>query len=130
MNKIDEFYYLKKIHEGLGTKDDSLVQVDSTNIRVEGEKQPKLKAKIEIHIRNMNSKKAAFYMETLLKGGRGVPDNRVSDEIEKEICFLIKRIASRRLDDLRNEIKKDFGLTDKEWEIMKEKERIGEGEKG
>lgn len=129
MNKVDEFYFLKRIYEGLGTKDDSLVQVDSTNINVEGEKQPKLIAKMGIHIRRMDSRKAAFYIETLLKGVRGVPENRVSDEIEEQICSMLKRIAFRKLNDLKDEIKKDFSLTDKEWVTMRKRERIEEGRK-
>lgn len=129
MNKIDEFYYLKRIHEGLGTKDDSLVQIDSTNINVEGEKQPKLIAKVEIHIRKMDSRKAAFYIEKLLKGER-VPDNRISDEIEEQVCSMIKRVAYHKLNDLRDEIKKDFSLTDEEWETMRKRARIEGGRKG
>ena len=129
MNKVDEFYFLKRIYEGLGTKDDSLVQIDSTNINVEGEKQPKLIAKIGIHIRRMDSRKAAFYIETLLKGVRGVPENRVSDEIEEQTCSMLKRIAFRKLNDLKDEIKKDFNLTDKEWVTMRKRERIEEGRK-
>lgn len=129
MNKVDEFYFLKRIYEGLGTKDDSLVQIDSTNINVEGEKQPKLIAKIGIHIRRMDSRKAAFYIETLLKGVRGVPENRVSDEIEEQTCSMLKRIAFRKLNDLKDEIKKDFSLTDKEWVIMRKRERIEGGKK-
>ena len=123
MNKVDEFYYLKRINEGLGTKADPLIQVDSTNINIEGEKQPKLIAKIGIHIRRMDSKKAAFYIEGLLAG------KRVSDEIEEQVCSIIKRIAYHKLNDLRDEIKKDFNLTDEEWEVMRKRERLEEGMK-
>ena len=110
MNKVDEFYYLKRIYEGLGTKSDSSVQVDSTNINVEGEKQPKLIAKIGIHIRKMDSKKAAFYIEGLMAG------KRISDEIEEQTCSTLKRLAYDRLIYLKDEIKRDFNLTDKEVE--------------
>ena len=120
MNKVDEFYYLKRIYEGLGTKSDSSVQVDSTNINVEGEKQPKLIAKIGIHIRKMDSKKAAFYIEGLVAG------ERTSDEIEEQTCSLLKRLAYNRLINLKDEIKRDFDLTDKEWEVMRKRERLEE----
>ena len=120
MNRIEEFYLLKKIYEGLGIKGDSAIEVVSTNINLEGEKQPKLKASQEIHIKRYNNRKIAEYIDGLLKG------QRTSDDIKENICNLIRRKTYQKLNELKAEIKRDFNITDKEFEkIEKHKEPEG-----
>ena len=123
MNRIEEFYLAKKIYEGLGIKGDSVIEIVSTNINLEGEKQPKLKASQEIHIKKYNNRKVVEYIDGLLKG------QRTSDDIKENICSLIRRKIYQKLNELKAEIKKDFNITDREFEKIEEHEDQGGGYK-
>ena len=116
MNKIEEFYLLQKIEKGLGTKPDSVIEICSTNINIEGVKQLKLKASQEIHIKKYNNRKVTEYINDLLVG------EGTSNNIKEHICDFIRRKAYYKLNELKEGIKKDFDITDKEFEKIAEHE--------